>query len=137
MSKKKKKAIVTKAKKKEARARARIKKGNGKITINKRNLECVKPWHVKKFIEEPLILAGSLAEKVDIEVNSNGGGFMGQAASARGAIAKALVEYSKSDELKQKMLDYDRMLLVDDSRRKESKKPLGKGARAKKQSSKR
>lgn len=133
----KKKGIISKAKKKTARARAVIRKGTGRITINKINLKCIEPRYVQRFIEEPLGIAGPLAKSVDIEVNVSGGGFMGRAVSARGAIAKALVRFSKSKELKQKMLEYDRMLLVDDSRRKESKKPLGRGARKKKQSSKR
>jgi len=132
-----KKGITSKAKKKEARARAVIRKGTGKVTINKTNIETIEPKYVRQFIQEPLNLAGDLAKQVEIEVTVSGGGFMGKAASSRGAIAKALVRFNKSKDLKQKMLDYDRMLLVDDSRRKEAKKPLGRGARAKKQSSKR
>jgi len=133
----KKKGITSKAKKKSAVARAVIRKGKGRVSINKVNLETYQSKYVRKFISEPLAIAGPLADTVDIEVNVTGGGFMGRAASARGAIAKALVRFSRSKELKKKMLDYDRMLLVDDSRKKEAKKPLGRGARAKKQSSKR
>ena len=62
---------------------------------------------------------------------------MGQAVSARSAIAKALVAYTKDKNLERRFREYDRLLLVDDSRRKEPKKPLGRGARAKKQKSKR
>ncbi len=133
----KKKGIISKAKKKSAVARAVIRKGNGRVLVNKTNLECIEPKYVREFIREPLELAGEIAGKADIDVNVSGSGFMSQAASARGAIAKALAKFSRSKELKKKMIDYDRMLLVDDSRKKESKKPLGKGARAKKQSSKR
>ncbi len=133
----KKKGITSKAKKKEARARAVIRKGTGKVTVNKTNIEVIEPRYVRLFIQEPLNLAGDMAKQVEIEVTVSGGGFMGKAASARGAIAKALIRFTKSKELKQKMIEYDRMLLVDDSRRKEAKKPLGRGARAKKQSSKR
>ena len=53
------------------------------------------------------------------------------------AIAKAIVEHTKDKKLKEKFMKYDRQLLVDDSRRTEPKKPLGKKARKKKQSSKR
>jgi len=62
---------------------------------------------------------------------------MSQAVASRAAIAKALVEFTGDEELRNKFLAYDRMLLVDDPRRSEAKKPLGPGARAKKQSSKR
>ena len=85
-----------------------------------------------------LDLAGeALVESVNVDVTVKGGGFMAQAMAIRGAIAKALVEFSKDKKLKEKMLKYDRMLLVDDARFKEAKKPLGLGARRKKQSSKR
>ena len=135
--KKKAKAITSKAKKKMAVARARIEQGRGRITINKKNIECIMPEHLKEFIKEPLNLAGETAKNVNIEVSAMGGGFMGQAVAARSAIAKALLNYSKDEKLKQKFLEYDRMLLVDDPRRVESKKPLGKKARKKKQKSKR
>lgn len=133
----KKKGITSKAKKKTASARAVIKKGQGKVTINKVNLECIEPKYVQKFIKEPLQIAGDAVKNADIMVTVRGGGAMGQAASARGAIAKAIIRFTHSKELKRKMIEYDRMLIVDDSRKKESKKPLGRGARAKKQSSKR
>ena len=62
---------------------------------------------------------------------------MSQAVAARASIAKALVGYLKDEKLKKKFIAYDRMLLVDDSRRVEPKKPLGPKARKKKQHSKR
>jgi len=137
MTKKGKKTVFVKAKKKAAVARAIAKEGHGNITINKRHLHTIKPWYLKAFIEEPLMIAGDLAKNIDIEVRATGGGFMGQAVSARSAIAKALVKYSKDKNLEKKFREYDRLLLVDDPRRKESKKPLGKGARKKRQKTKR
>ncbi|MFH0715048.1 MAG: 30S ribosomal protein S9 [Candidatus Diapherotrites archaeon] len=127
------KGIITKAKKKTAVARAQIKAGKGKITINKMNLKLFTPEYVREFIREPLLLAPEVASQADIEVVVQGGGAMGQAVAARAAIAKALVEYSNDKKLKDKMMRYDRMLLVDDPRRKEAKKPLGRGARKKRQ----
>jgi small subunit ribosomal protein S9 len=135
--KKRKTGINTKSKKKTAVARAVIKKGTGKIKVNKKLLETIDPKVVRKFISEPLVLAGDLAKEVDISVNTNGGGFMGQAVATRSAIAKALIRIRKNDKLKEKFLNYDRLLLVDDPRKKEAKKPLGPSARAKKQKSKR
>ncbi len=134
---KKRGVIDTKAKKKEAVARAVIKKGNGKIKINKRDLSLVTPYYVNELISEPITLAGDVMNDVDISVNVKGGGFMGQAVATRSAIAKAIVEHTKDKKLKEKFMKYDRQLLVDDSRRVEPKKPLGKKARKKKQSSKR
>jgi len=135
--KKRKTGTNVKAKKKSAVARAVVKKGSGKIKVNNRSISIVKPDYVRRFIEEPVNLAGDIVKSADIFIKVRGGGFMGQAVAARSAIAKALVEFSRDAKLKQKFLAYDRLLLVDDSRRKESKKPLGTGARSKKQKSKR
>jgi small subunit ribosomal protein S9 len=132
------KAIHAKAKKKTAVARASLKKGTGKFRVNKRDLNLVEPYYIVELIKEPLELAGeALVNSVNVDVNVRGGGYMAQAVATRGAIAKALLEFSKDKKLKEKYLKYDRMLLVDDSRFKEAKKPLGTGARKKKQSSKR
>ncbi|MDO8538619.1 MAG: 30S ribosomal protein S9 [archaeon] len=136
--KSKKHGIRVKAKKKTAVARATIKTGKGRITVNKRPVNVIEPKYIRELIEEPILLAGKeLINSVNIEVEVHGGGFMSQAVSSRATIAKALVEYSNDEKLKKKFLHYDRTLLVDDKRRKEAKKPLGRGARKKKQSSKR
>ncbi len=134
---KRKTGLNTKSKKKTAVARAVIKKGTGKVKINNMNIDTITPTRVKRFIQEPIILAPDVAEKADISIKISGGGFMGQAVAARSAIAKALVDFSKDKKLKETFLGYDRLLLVDDPRRKEAKKPLGTSARAKKQKSKR
>jgi small subunit ribosomal protein S9 len=136
--KKKQTAIVVKAKKKRAVARAVIRPGRGTIRINKRNIEIVQPKYAKMLLEEPLMIAGEdVWKSYDIEINVQGGGFMGQIVSARAAIAKALCAATKDKKLKEAFIKYDRMLLVDDPRRVEPKKPLGPKARRKKQKSKR
>jgi len=88
-------------------------------------------------IKEPLRLAGDLAEEVDIDVKVNGGGVQSQSESVRMAIARALAEYSEGGELREKFLDYDRHMLVEDYRRTETHKPSqsSKGARHKQQKS--
>jgi small subunit ribosomal protein S9 len=68
-------------------------------------------------------------------VKVKGGGFMGQAEAARMAIARGIVKWSKKSKIKERILDYDRTMLSGDSRRKESKKFGGPGARRKKQKS--
>ncbi len=131
------KGVVTKAKKKTALALAVIRKGSGVVRINKRNLSTMQPVVMRRFVEEPLELAKPLSDEVNIYVTVNGSGASSQAVAARSAIAKALVAYRRDEKLKKRMLAYDRMLLVDDIRKKESKKQLGIGARRKKQKSKR
>lgn len=132
--KKKAKGITAKAKKKTAVARASIKAGKGIVRINSKNINVYGTHYVRELLKEPLELAGPMAEEVNIQVHAKGGGSMAQALASRTAIAKAMVNYfGEKKTLRDKFLKYDRSLLVDDSRRKEPKKPLGRGARGKKQ----
>jgi len=128
------KAITTTGKRKSAIARATLKQGTGQLIINKVRVDGFQPLIARLKLQEPLLLAGAQAEKVDIAVNVTGGGIMGQTIAARLAIARALVE--KYPKLKETYLTYDRQLLVADVRRKEQSKPNSHGnARAKRQKS--
>lgn len=130
------KIITSSGKRKSAIARATIKSGNGTVKINNKLLDFYEPKLSRLKLREPLLIAGDLANKVDIKVNVVGGGISSQADASRLAIAKALTEYSKSDKLKEQFLNYDRNLLVADVRRKEPAKPNRHGqARAKRQKS--
>lgn len=120
-----------------ARARAVIKEGSGIVRYNSVPLDKVMPELVKLKIMEPLMIAGDLAGKVDVNIKTNGGGIMGQAMAARLAIARALIKYSKSQKLRQAFIEYDRKILVADVRRKETRKPGPSKARAGAQKSKR
>jgi small subunit ribosomal protein S9 len=130
-----KKVINTSGKRKTAIARATVQKGKGLIRINKKPLEIYEPEIARWKILEAIQIADNHINTVDIDVNVKGGGFMSQSSAVRTAIAKGLVEYTKDPTLKIAYLDYDRSLLVSDSRRKEPKKPLGRGARKKRQKS--
>jgi len=130
-----KKVINTSGKRKTAIARATVQKGKGLIRINKKPLEIYEPEIARWKILEAIQIADNHINNVDIDVNVKGGGFMSQSSAIRTAIAKGLVEYTKDPSLKISYLDYDRSLLVSDSRRKEPKKPLGRGARKKRQKS--
>lgn len=130
------KTIVTSGKRKRAVARAALKQGKGRIRINKKNIDFYEPRIYRLKIREPLILAGDTINNVDIDINVFGGGIASQAEASRLAIARALLEHTKSERLKDKFLKYDRQLLVADIRRKEPSKPNRQGqARAKKQKS--
>ncbi len=118
-----KNVIITSGKRKMAIARAISRPGSGIIKINHVLIDLIEPKMSRLKLREPLILAGDVANKVDINVSVAGGGITSQAEASRLAIAKALVEFSKSDKLKQTFLEYDRNLLVADVRRKESAKP--------------
>jgi len=127
--------INTTGKRKEAVARAVIKKGDGKVRINSVPIEIYTPELARVKIMEPLNLAPEKASGVNIDVNVKGGGVMGQAEASRTAIAKALVRFYEDEELTRMFKQYDRSLLISDPRRKLPKKPLGRGARKKRQKS--
>jgi small subunit ribosomal protein S9 len=130
------KLVHASGKRKSAIARATLRPGKGSIKINKTPLDFYRPKVMRLKLREPLILAGDIVDKVNIDVNVNGGGINSQAEAARLAIAKVLVEYAKGSKLKEKFLEYDRNLLVADVRRKEAAKPNRHGqARAKRQKS--
>jgi small subunit ribosomal protein S9 len=129
------KIVLTSGKRKTAIARATIRPGKGRVRINKVPVELYNPEMARDMIMEPLIMAKELASKVDIDVNISGGGVMSQAEAARTAIARALVEWSGDEELRKVYLEYDRTLLVNDVRRKEPKKQMGRGARKRRQTS--
>lgn len=130
------KIIIASGKRKRAIARATIRPGKGIVRINNQILDFYEPKLSRLKLREPLIIAGDLMNKVDVSVNVGGGGIASQADASRLAIAKGLVEFSKSDKLKEDFLNYDRNLLVADVRRKEPAKPNRHGqARAKRQKS--
>jgi small subunit ribosomal protein S9 len=129
------KVINSSGKRKTAIARATIKAGKGRIKINSVPLEILEPELARLKMMEPLELAGDRVVKIDIDVNVNGGGVMGQATATRTAIARGLVDYFGDEELRVKYKDFDRSLLVNDPRRSEPKHPLGRGARKKRQKS--
>jgi len=120
---------------KTARATAAIYPGRGRVRINKVPAEMLEPEAVRERILTPLELAGSLRDKVDIDVNVSGGGFMGRADAAAVAISRALVGWFRNEELKKRIVDVDKHLLSGDPRMKEPKKFGGSGARRRRQKS--
>ncbi len=128
-------AVNTSGKRKEAVARASVKSGSGKVRINNVPIEIYTPELARFKMMEPILLAGDKVAAVDINVNVQGGGFMGQAEAVRTSIAKGLVEFLQDSELEASFKQYDRSLLISDPRRKLPKKPQGRGARKKRQKS--
>ncbi|MBW2968708.1 30S ribosomal protein S9 [Candidatus Woesearchaeota archaeon] len=130
------KVIHVSGTRKTAKARATLKAGNGIIRINSQLLNHIEPKMLRMKIQEPLLIAGENAKKVDISVKTHGGGKTSQAEAARLAIARALVFYDK--KLQKEFLNYDRHLLVADVRRKETHRPNTHGkARSRRQRSRR
>ena len=117
------KNINTSGKRKRAIARATLRQGTGIVRVNHVMMDFIEPRMSRLKLREPLILAGDVANKVDIDISVMGGGITSQAEASRLAIAKALVEFGKGEKLKEIFLAYDRNLLVADVRRKEPSKP--------------
>jgi len=131
-----KKVLVFSGKRKTAIARATVRTGKGMISVNDIPVEIFEPRIARDKIMEPLFLAGDETWKqLDINVKMFGGGFMGQAEAARVAIAKCLLNWTKSARLRTTLIDYDRTMIAGDPRRKEPKKFGGPSARARDQKS--
>ena len=123
-------------KRKRAIAKLRVKDGTGIIYYNGLPSTELNLFH-KLALSEPLIIYEKELEdlKYDFFVKTIGGGKEGQIEAARSAIANALVTLSGSETLKKAYVKYDRNIIVQDSRRKETRKPGDSKARAKRQKS--
>lgn len=118
---------------KAAVARVIVKEGNGQITINKRPIEVYFPSSILQYIVKQPLLTLDSAEKFDINVNLNGGGYKGQAEALRLAIARALVKINPEDKHALRVEGF----MTRDPRSVERKKPGQPKARKRFQFSKR
>jgi small subunit ribosomal protein S9 len=137
------------ATRKTASAHVYITKGNGKVKINNVPVEMLPQETAREVILAPLEISGELRDKIDISIRVRGGGIMGQANAISVAIARALIGWTKSkkepkdhpfpkstrEDLRQRIIDFDKYLISGDARRKEPKKFGGPGARRRKQKS--
>jgi small subunit ribosomal protein S9 len=119
------------------------------VRINNIPAELVEPEVAREVLLVPLNLIGDLRNKFDISVKVQGGGFMGQAFASAVAISRAITGETKGgkdpkdhplsksvrEEIRKKIISYDRHFLAGDPRQTESKKFGGSGARRRKQKS--
>lgn len=128
--------MVVSGKRKTAVAKATIEAGSGVVTFNKRPLGFLSNLQQLE-ISEPLVIAKDVLGGLnfDIALNVKGGGTACQVEAARLAIAKAIVEFTKKDDVRHAFLSYDRNMLVADTRRKEACKPGDSKARSMRQTS--
>ena len=129
------KIVNTSGKRKTAIARATLRPGNGIVRINSIPLDIYPNEMVRLKIAEPLLLIPNVLEGIDAAIDVHGGGIMGQAEAVRTALARGILKWHNDPQIKDVYVSYDRSLLVNDSRQKESKKPHGRGARKKFQKS--
>ncbi len=117
---------------KKAVARVRLVAGDGKITINKRDIDQYFGLETLKMsVRQPLVLTSSGA--FDVIVNVNGGGLTGQAGAIRHGISRALCKADPELRASLKKAGF----LTRDPRMKERKKYGLKAARRAPQFSKR
>ena len=117
---------------KTAIARVRLVAGDGKILINKRDLdEYFGLETLKMTVRQPLVL--TKVSGYDVMVNVNGGGFTGQAGAIRHGISRALCKANPEYRGELKKAGF----LTRDPRMKERKKYGLKAARRAPQFSKR
>ncbi len=118
---------------KAAVARIYLNDGKGKITINHKDLGTYFPSQQLQYIvKQPLDLL-EVADKYDIKVNLDGGGFKGQAEAVQLAIARALVKINPDDKAALRASGF----ITRDPRVVERKKPGQPKARKRFQFSKR
>ena len=118
---------------KNALARVRLRPGSGEIKINDRTVEDYFPRMVWQSQVMQSLKVASLEGKVDVFIRASGGGLTGQAGAAKMGIARALIKLNPDlrPALKKEGL------LTRDPRMVERKKFGQKGARGKRQYSKR
>ena len=118
---------------KDSVARVRLLPGDGKITINSRDIDNYFGMETLKLIvRQPLVLTNTV-QRFDIIVKVSGGGYTGQAGAIRHGISRALLEADKGLRPMLKKAGF----LTRDSRMKERKKYGLKKARKASQFSKR
>jgi small subunit ribosomal protein S9 len=118
---------------KDAVARVFIKKGKGAIVVNGKPVdEYFARETGRMIVRQPLVLT-SHAETFDILVNVHGGGESGQAGAVRHGITRALIDYDETLKPSLKKAG----LVTRDAREVERKKVGLRGARRRKQFSKR
>ena len=114
-------------------ARVYLVPGNGKITINKKDMDQYFGLETLKIIVRQPLEATNTTDKYDVIVNVHGGGFTGQAGAIRHGISRALLTVDEDFRPILKKAGY----LTRDSRMKERKKYGLKKARRAPQFSKR
>ena len=120
-------------KRKTSTARVWMREGEGKITVNKRDIDQYYLRDTSKMvIMQPLELTGNTTS-FDIKVNVCGGGLSGQAGATRHGIARVLA--ALNPDWRQVLKKNG--LLTRDARKKERKLPGQPGARKRFQYSKR
>ena len=118
---------------KRAVARVFLRPGSGAIQVNDRPIEDYFANETARSVVRQPLLATETADRFDVVILADGGGFTGQSDAAKLGIARALCEFNAELRGKLKSLGF----LTRDPREHERKKYGQKGARKRFQFSKR
>jgi small subunit ribosomal protein S9 len=125
--------VQSTGRRKSAIARVRLRDGEGRITVNGRDVAEYFPSDTHRMVLTEPLRATETLDRYDIDATMDGGGVSGQAGALRLGIARALIEL---DEELRPLLKRSGFL-TRDAREKESKKYGLKKARKAPQYSKR
>jgi len=125
--------IVTVGRRKTSKARVFLSKGNGKISVNQKELADYFPREVAQMLVKQPLEKVDMINGVDIKATVTGGGSFGQAGAVQLGIARALVKLDEELKGPLKKEGY----LTRDSRKVERKKVGLRKARKRPQFSKR
>ncbi len=81
---------------KSSAARVFLKRGSGKITVNRRPLDEYFGRETSRMVVRQPLENTELLDKVDLSISVKGGGNSGQAGAIRHGITRALIEYDAS-----------------------------------------
>ena len=92
------KTFIGTGRRKSSVARVRMTSGKGKITINGRDVNEYLPFKTLVMDLTQPLEATKTADKFDIDVTVNGGGFSGQTGAIRLGITRALLQYDQNTD---------------------------------------
>ena len=81
---------------KSSTARVYLRKGNGKITINNKDIATYFGRETGRMIVRQPLATINMKDSFDININVSGGGISGQAGAIRHGITRALIEYDET-----------------------------------------
>lgn len=80
---------------KTSTARVFLKRGTGKITINKKSVEDYFGRPTARMVVHQALECAKMSDKFDLNITVKGGGIMGQAGAIRHGITRALLQYDE------------------------------------------
>lgn len=88
--------LLSTGRRKSAAARVFLTRGNGRITINGREIDNYFGRETARMIIRQALEVANMLDSVDVTVTVKGGGLSGQAGAVRHGLSRALVAYDES-----------------------------------------